>query len=561
MVLSQDPGVPNPNPSISYWQIPPLQGIADHQSEQLPLQADVVIIGSGLTGTSVAWHLLKEHSSSRPLRIAMVEARQACSGATGRNGGQIRPTPYMDHFEYQEDFSEQEAVKMTNFQVAHVEALLSAADSLPEEGRLAAEARAVDSIDAFFDEEQWKRVVRMHEDLNKERPELAREFTVLEEEEARKVQPRDAKILRKNYEIRAANWGQISFLPETVGVVAGSQKMSGAIWAYRFVTHALKSLLEENANFTLDTNTTAHDVSSVADPSVPFNHRVSTSRGDILTNNIVHATNAYVPHLVPGLRGVIGGELLHMTAQLGGSGLPEAGRWPSYTGNDSLPGGRAWTFFRGGQGYELDYASQLPRNGELMFGGGPGFEWNDDVDNPVNANYFSDGGPMIHSTVSYLNGALPNYFGAENWGAERTDFPEPVGGDVWPGRIKRVWAGVESCSSDDRPYVGRLPETVTTRPAKNAALGGEWVASGYDGEGMCFAWLSGRALSQMIAVGSAGGNGADAVPEWFPRSLLITEQRLAEQGTSSGSEGKSASLFVDQSIASFWLLVMVIFFS
>ncbi|KAF6802622.1 hypothetical protein CMUS01_15304 [Colletotrichum musicola] len=537
-VLSQDPGVPNTNPSISYWQIPPLKGIADHQSEQLPAEADIVIIGSGLTGTSVAWHLLKEHNGTRPLRIAMVEARQACSGATGRNGGQIRPAPYLDHFSFKEDFSDEEAVKITKFQVAHVEALLSAANSLPEEGRQAAEARTVDSIDAFFNEEEWKSVVKMHEDLKKELPEVAREFTVLEKDEARKT----------------------SFLHETVGAMAGSQKMSGAIWAYRFVTHALKSLLDENKNFTLDTNTAAHNVSSVTDPSVPFNYKVSTSRGDILTNNVVHATNAYVPHLVPGFRGVIGGELLHMSAQLGGSGLPRAGQWPSLAGNGSLPGGRAWTLFRNGLESNFDYAVQLPRNGEFMFGGGPGVLWDDDVENPANASFFSDSGPLIHSTAAYLNGALPNYFGAENWGSERTDFPQPEDGDVWPGRIKGVWVGIESRSSDYRPYVGRLPETVTTRPAKNAASGGEWVASGYDGEGMTFAWLSGRALSHMIAVGSAGGNEPDAVPEWFPQSFLITQQRLDEQESSSESEGKSNSPFVDKGIATFWLLAMALFF-
>ncbi|KAF6834577.1 hypothetical protein CPLU01_04862 [Colletotrichum plurivorum] len=506
IVLSQDPGVPNTNRSISYWQIPPLKGIADHQSEQLPAEADIVIIGSGLTGTSVAWHLSKEHNSSRPLRIAMVEARQACSGATGRNGGQIRPAPYLDHFSFKEDFSDQEAVKITKFQIAHVEALLSAANSLPEEGRQAAEARTVDSIDAFFNEEEWKSVVKMHEDLKKELPEVAREFTVLEKDEARKI----------------------SFLHETVGAMAGSEKMSGAIWAYRFVTHALKSLLDENNNFTLDTNTTANNVSSVTDPSVPFNYKVSTSRGDILTNNVVHATNAYVPHLVPGLRGVIGGELLHISAQLGGSGLPKPF---SCRGTESSCSAAA-----------------------------PGVIWDDDVENPANASFFSDSGPLIHSTASYLSGALPNYFGAENWGAERTDFPQPEDGDVWPGRIKGVWVGIESRSSHYRPCVGRLPETVTTRPAKNAESGGEWVASGYDGEGMTFAWLSGRALSQMIAVGSAGGNETDAVPEWFPQSFLITQQRLDEQESSSESEGKSTSLFVDKRIAAFWLLAMVLFF-
>lgn len=161
--LAQDPGLPNANPSISYWQLPPLEGVAGHQSPQLSTEADVVIIGSGISDTSIAWHLLKEVNTTAPLRIAMLEARQACSGATERNGGHIRPSSYSEYAGAKEAVTLDEAARITRLRSAHVEALISAADSLPEEGRLAAEARVVDSIDAFFDDAQWKTAVQqMH---------------------------------------------------------------------------------------------------------------------------------------------------------------------------------------------------------------------------------------------------------------------------------------------------------------------------------------------------------------------------------------------------------------
>ena len=75
--------LPLPNPTISYWQDPPDE-IANLQStELLPDCVDYIIIGSGISGTSIAYNLLntKPHSS-----ILILEARQACSGATGRNG-------------------------------------------------------------------------------------------------------------------------------------------------------------------------------------------------------------------------------------------------------------------------------------------------------------------------------------------------------------------------------------------------------------------------------------------------------------------------------------------
>jgi Asp/Glu/hydantoin racemase len=85
--------LPRTGPTTSYWQDPP-DRLADHRTtEHLPESAvDVVVIGSGITGAAVAWNLLKHipvtdgvPAAQKP-SIVMLEARQACSGATGRNG-------------------------------------------------------------------------------------------------------------------------------------------------------------------------------------------------------------------------------------------------------------------------------------------------------------------------------------------------------------------------------------------------------------------------------------------------------------------------------------------
>ncbi|KAI8314504.1 Short chain dehydrogenase [Colletotrichum sp. SAR11_59] len=171
---------------ISYWQLPPLDGIANHQSQDLPTEADVVIIGSGMSGTSIAWHLLKDNATN-PLRIAMIEARQACSGATGRNGGHIRPSSYSEYAGAKQSVSQDEAAKITRLPSAHVDALISAANSLPEEGHQAAEARVVDSIDAFFDEKEWKTAIEQLQVLKRDVPDVGNEWTAFEKEEARNV--------------------------------------------------------------------------------------------------------------------------------------------------------------------------------------------------------------------------------------------------------------------------------------------------------------------------------------------------------------------------------------
>lgn len=80
------PVIPVDNPTHSYWQTAPHR-LASYCSP-FPDEVDVVIIGSGITGVSVARNLCE---NAPALRVAILEARTLCSGATGRNGGHIKP--------------------------------------------------------------------------------------------------------------------------------------------------------------------------------------------------------------------------------------------------------------------------------------------------------------------------------------------------------------------------------------------------------------------------------------------------------------------------------------
>ena len=50
-------------------------------------EADIVIIGAGIMGLSVAYHLAKNHGRKN---IVVVDASYLCGGASGRNGGGVR---------------------------------------------------------------------------------------------------------------------------------------------------------------------------------------------------------------------------------------------------------------------------------------------------------------------------------------------------------------------------------------------------------------------------------------------------------------------------------------
>ena len=74
--------LPVPNPSKSFWHSEPSEFLLGHRtSKELPEFADVVIVGSGITGASAARYLTEEQGNRK---VVMLEAREACWGATGR---------------------------------------------------------------------------------------------------------------------------------------------------------------------------------------------------------------------------------------------------------------------------------------------------------------------------------------------------------------------------------------------------------------------------------------------------------------------------------------------
>lgn len=72
--------------------------------------------------------------------------------------------------------------------------------------------------------------------------------------------------------------------------------------------------------------------------------------------------------------------------------------------------------------------------------------------------------------------------------------------------------------------------------AKARVKPGEWIAAGFNSDGMVWAWLCGTALGIMLAstekfdINERPGRPGDTLDWWFPKELWITPQRLKHNG-------------------------------
>lgn len=276
------------------------------------------------------------------------------------------------------------------------------------------------------------------------------------------------------------------------------------MWPYRFVVSVWRDLLARyEGRMSIETGTAVTDVSSCADGTAAY--RVTTTRGNIICDHVVHATNGFASQFVPGLRGKMSGFQAHMSAQRPGK------QFPDYNGS------RSWSVV---YGKAYDYVTQRPTvdgvPGDIMLGGG--FDRGKDEGMDVMGRWDDSSDALDALTLNHITNIFPTIF-SPRWGDEQEG-----------GRIKRAWMGIVCLTGDFLPFVGRLDAKLTQRHPRNSrsSLGtssGEWIGAGYCGDGMVWAWLSGTALGAMImgseddSLPEAPGRPGGKVKDWFPREL------------------------------------------
>ena len=407
--------LPVPSPTQSYWETPPHRLAA--YCSPFPKTADVVIIGSGITGSSVARTLL-EHNPS--LKVVIVEARTLCSGATGRNGGQLAPgmvhpsfliltlASYQAWYRRVEKLGVEESILITRFENSH----RSVIASIVEQYNLRCDLRQLDCVDAYYDKHAFEdgtaavRAISMHV------PELV-------------------------HRIFSANeaYEQLRVSKDCVGAITYP---AAQLWPYKFVTQIVEQLLDLGMN--LQTQTPVIKVWRFQDKSAWI---VETTRGKIVTTNVVHATNGYVQYLLPELTPIVPARGL-MTAQK----CPESLSDPPL---DHL------YLFLGGR---YDYLIQQPAyDGNTLILGGA-------FKQDVNAIGTYDDAEVPEIPLDCLCTAISKVLQWEE--EEKSD-----------ERLEMSWSGIMGFSRDGLPWVGPLSENI-------GGGEGQWICAGYTGEGTVF---------------------------------------------------------------------------
>lgn len=328
--------------------------------------------------------------------VVILEARQVCSGATGRNGGQLKPDPYVRPADIATTHGFEAALECANFERSHVPAIKKTIED--------------ENIDCDFV--------------------LTRCCDVLLTEDMASKLRTSVSMLRKAglptvvedvYDGAAMDPQSAEQLSGVKGAKACFTYTAGHIYPYKFIHGLLmKCINKYGVNLQTNTPVTA-DIPKYPDPS-DGRIEITTARGVIRAKKVVCATNAYTSSVLPEYAGRI---------------VPVRGICSRITNASANTSPLQMSYIIRSSSTAYEYL--IPRlDGSIIVGGARSkymdklSDWYDNVNDDA----------LIPSAADFFDGYMQRYFkGWEKSGAI-TD---------------RVWTGIMGYSSDNQPHVGPIP--------------------------------------------------------------------------------------------------------
>jgi glycine/D-amino acid oxidase-like deaminating enzyme len=387
--------LPVPHSTTSFWRVNPHKLDTHRSSPDLPSTTDILIIGTGFSGVACAYYLTTDSSSPAP-SITLLEARELCSGATGRNGGHIKPDTYYNMPKYTQLFGAEVAASIAGYETSQVYAL----KSLVEQEGIDCDFHFTRATDVFLDAEAAR--------------EAEAAFRQLQKEGA--VNLRDVHFINS-----PASAERISGVKGALGAFTFT---AGQLYPYKLVTSLLE-LAMARGNINLQTNTPVTSISPTRD--LEDYYHITTPRGTLRARKVIICTNAYTSSILPRFRSRIipvRGIACRITT-------PDPAKSPRLANTYALR-------FNAGL---MDYLIQRPSDNSIIVGGARAAfirnlpSWYDNV---------SDDKLISCAAQKYFDGYMQRHFaGWEDSGAH----------------VDRIWTGIMGYSADAVPFVGHVPGT------------------------------------------------------------------------------------------------------
>ncbi|KAF2093567.1 FAD dependent oxidoreductase [Rhizodiscina lignyota] len=387
--------LPVPSSTTPFWRACPLP-LDDHRSTKtLPEIVDIAIIGAGMSGACTAYHLLK--NNTEPPSIVIFEARQACSGATGRNGGHSKISP-VTLANFHKAQGAEAAAELATFH----RTLLSELKACVERENIDCDLFLTRSFDVFLDQ--------AHADV------MENEFQGFRDEGATWL--KDIQFLKgKNVER----------LTGISGAKGAASSPVVSLWPYKFVVGLLQKCIEMGAN--LQTHTPVTKISRESKSGLTI---LETPRGTTKAKKVVFATNAYVSALLPQYGDVIvpgRGTACHITAK-----FPDDTPQLTYTYNiHQSSTSREYLIPRPDSSIILGGGQTLYRDDKSL--------WFDTVDDSTLIT-LPDGSGVKER---YFKGYMARHFSYYQHNPENAE------------DVESIWTGIMGFTPDGFPHIGEVP--------------------------------------------------------------------------------------------------------
>lgn len=269
--LSVRPALPHPRPGLSVWHrttraFPYLD--SNSTSSPVPSASGYVIIGSGIAGALTAFSLITEQGVPAN-EVLILEAREAVSGASGKNAGHVRPDAFRGFSMYAALHGPEQAQKIIDDE----KLVLERVATFVQANDVACDFHHTTTFDVC----------------------MTSDFAALE---ARSYQ---------EYEKAGGNLGHVQFhkgqvAEKRTGVknaVAAYEWPAASIHPAKLAQWLLTSVIEKGARLWTHCPATSITASS----SVGWD--IHTPRGTVTAKQVIHCTNAYAAYLLPQLQGCI----------------------------------------------------------------------------------------------------------------------------------------------------------------------------------------------------------------------------------------------------------------